>query len=76
MYDRISNADFDDTNGFRKFIDLDQNNPTTKFATFWAIISVYAHAYGPKFVLTDSFLTLEIWTKTFLKIRKFYKKSE
>ena len=33
-------ADFDDTNGFWKFLDFDHNNPLYKFATFWADISV------------------------------------
>ena len=33
-------ADSDGTNGFWNFYDFVQNNPTTKFATFWANISV------------------------------------
>ena len=51
-------ADHDGTNGFWKFWDFAQNNPIYKFDTFWAIISVYVHAYGPKFDLMDSFSTL------------------
>ena len=51
-------ADHDGTNGFWKFWGLDQNNPLYKFDTFWANISVYVLAYGPKFDLMDSFSTL------------------
>ena len=51
-------ADFDCANGFWKFFDFDQNNPLSKFATFWATISVQVHSYGPKFDLMDSFGTL------------------
>ena len=51
-------ADHDGVNGFWKFGNSAQNNPLYKFDTFWAIISVYTHAYGPKFGLLDSFSTL------------------
>ena len=51
-------ADHDGTNDFWKFWDFDQNNPNTKFVTFWANISVYDHAIGPKFDLMDSFSIL------------------
>ena len=51
-------ADHDGTNGFWKFLDFAQNNPIYKFDTFWAHISVYVHAYEPKFDLMDSFFTL------------------
>ena len=52
------NADSDGTNGFWNFYDFVQNNPTTKFATFLANISVYNHAIGPKFDLMDWFYIL------------------
>ena len=51
-------ADYDGTNSFWKFWDLDQNNPVLKFVLFSANISVYKHAIGPEFGLMDSFLTL------------------
>ena len=52
------NADSDGTNGFWNFYDFVQNNPNTKFATFWANISVYNHTIGSKFDLMDSFFIL------------------
>ena len=55
-------ADSDGTNGFWNFYDFVQNNPTTKFATFWANISVYNHAIGPEFDLMDSFFILHKMT--------------
>ena len=51
-------ADHDVTNGFGKFWDFAQNSPVYKFGIFRAIISVYEHAYGPKFDLMDSYSIL------------------
>ena len=56
-------ADYDGTNSFWKFWDLDQNNPVLKFVIFSANISVYVHPIGPKFGLMDSFLTLNKMTE-------------
>ena len=56
-------ADYDGTNSFSKFWDLDQNNPVLKFVIFSANISVYVHPIGPEFGLMDSFLTLNKMTE-------------
>ena len=56
-------ADYDGTNSFWKFWDLDQNNPVLKFVIFSANISVYVHPIGPKFSLMDSFLILNKMTE-------------
>ena len=56
-------SDYDGSNSFWKFWDLDQKNPVLKIVIFSANILVYEHPIGPKLGLMDSFLTLNKMTE-------------
>ena len=68
-----SNADSDDTNGFWKFWDFDQNNPTTKFVKFEWIFQCKFTLLDPNSIWWTHFWPLSRWTKQFSKIENFTK---